>query len=336
MTRILIIRPGGIGDIALTIPLLVSVRKQYRNCLITFISNQKTNQNSSPIDLLLKLKLIDNYFEFDIKNKFKLFKKLLNFIFRQRNNFDISMCLRHSNRNLFNKFLDYLFFKKIINVNIGFGFWNSSDLSFKKQKGKYIRMIKESSRLINILKSEGLDIEEADYYSYIDDMILKKSRTQNNLINFKNNYVIFCPFGKPFKNHKNKNWGLDNFLNVAKELNERGFKLLLVGSKNDFLTNHQNLNKFNHLFVNLCGKISLCELLELSTGASFYLGNDTGPMHICSLTKTPIIAIFNPFNNINKFYPIGKDNLIFRDDYNIKNIRPEFVLNELIEKNIIK
>jgi len=40
MTKILILRPGGIGDIALTIPLLVSVRKHYKNCLITFISQE--------------------------------------------------------------------------------------------------------------------------------------------------------------------------------------------------------------------------------------------------------------------------------------------------------
>ncbi len=334
MKKILIVRPGGIGDIALIIPILISLKKYYSNSKITFLSNFKLNNNSSPIDLLFKLKLIDDYFELNNHQSISKFKNLIFFLYKYYNFFDISICLRHSNRTFYEKFLDFLIFKKFLNVPIGLGFWNSSDLSFKKENGKYLKMIKESHRLMSVLKSEGLDLVEENYSKYIYDIL--KNKTLSIQLNLNRDYILLCPFGKPFKNKINKNWKIENFFELCNELNKRDIQVLFVGSYNDYLSYKNELDKLDELSINLCGKINLVDYLILSFNSKFYLGNDTGPMHLSSITGTPVVAMFNPFNNINKFYPIGNNNLIFRDEISINNIKTQDVMSALINKNLIK
>ena len=45
-------------------------------------------------------------------------------------------------------------------------------------------------------------------------------------------------------------------------------------------------------------------------------GNDTGPMHIAAIVKTPCIAIFSNTNNPGKFYPQNQNNMIFKKRHN--------------------
>lgn len=43
-----------------------------------------------------------------------------------------------------------------------------------------------------------------------------------------------------------------------------------------------------------CGEFTLLELRALVERAALYIGGDTGPMHVASTTRTPIVALFGP------------------------------------------
>jgi heptosyltransferase III len=43
-----------------------------------------------------------------------------------------------------------------------------------------------------------------------------------------------------------------------------------------------------------CGEFDLAELVALVTRARLYIGGDSGPLHIASTTRTPIVALFGP------------------------------------------
>jgi ADP-heptose:LPS heptosyltransferase len=43
-----------------------------------------------------------------------------------------------------------------------------------------------------------------------------------------------------------------------------------------------------------CGELSLVELRALLDRASLYVGGDSGPMHVASASRTPIVSLYGP------------------------------------------
>ena len=201
--KILIIRPGGIGDLVLTIPVLVALRKKYIHSRFTILSNFPSSGQSSPIELLFFLGLVDESVNIDFtRGKLRSFFNYFSKINLLKNKFDISICLRHSSRGLVAKIIDYFLFKRLLNIKISFGLWNSSDLSFAYDGSKMIPMINEGDRMLNILKSEGVNLPAPNFVDYVSDRI--KGYDLSHEIPLEKKYVIFCPFGKPFKKTINK------------------------------------------------------------------------------------------------------------------------------------
>jgi lipopolysaccharide heptosyltransferase I len=59
---------------------------------------------------------------------------------------------------------------------------------------------------------------------------------------------------------------------------------------------------------------SLKQLAELFRRCSVYIGNDTGPMHIASLVKTPVVGIYGPTDHIVNAPYEGTSHIIVRKD----------------------
>jgi ADP-heptose:LPS heptosyltransferase len=59
---------------------------------------------------------------------------------------------------------------------------------------------------------------------------------------------------------------------------------------------------------------SLNQLAEIFRRCSVYIGNDTGPMHIASLVKTPVVGIFGPTDPIVNAPYEGTPHIIVRKD----------------------
>jgi ADP-heptose:LPS heptosyltransferase len=59
---------------------------------------------------------------------------------------------------------------------------------------------------------------------------------------------------------------------------------------------------------------SLNQLAEIFRRCSVYIGNDTGPMHIASLVKTPVVGIYGPTDPIVNAPYEGTSHIIVRKD----------------------
>jgi lipopolysaccharide heptosyltransferase I len=59
---------------------------------------------------------------------------------------------------------------------------------------------------------------------------------------------------------------------------------------------------------------SLKQLAEIFRRCSVYIGNDTGPMHIASLVKTPVVGIYGPTDHIVNAPYEGTSHIIVRKD----------------------
>ena len=221
----------------------------------------------------------------------------------------------------------------MLGIELGFGVWNSSDLSFKFEGEGMVPMINERDRLLNILRSEGLDLKYPEVEQYIIKKISDIPLRQQIKPNGK--YIIFCPFGNAFKNKYNKRWKIDNYIYVCKRIIESGYSILLIGGPNEAKDAKGIEKRLGSSCINLTNRINLLELLQLCEKADFYFGSDTGPMHFASIIGTKVVALFHPLNNPNKFSPYGENNIVLSSRSNINDIVKEDVADKIIESELI-
>src|SRR5581483_299724 len=93
-----------------------------------------------------------------------------------------------------------------------------------------------------------------------------------------------------------KRWLPDRFaraaVHVARELNA---SVAIFGSKEEFdicELVRREIDALHLRSINLAGRTSLSEFIELAAACEVFLTNDSGPMHIASALGVPTIAIF--------------------------------------------
>lgn len=82
-----------------------------------------------------------------------------------------------------------------------------------------------------------------------------------------------------------KTWRADGFLTVAGALRESGVEPVFIGSGSE------QLSIFNEFRV--VQGASLGEIKTLMSGASLFVGNDSGPAHIAAAFGVPVVVIFS-------------------------------------------
>lgn len=92
-----------------------------------------------------------------------------------------------------------------------------------------------------------------------------------------------------------KEWSVESFTIFSKYLIQNGYIPVFTGTENDGAKNFkicENLDK--NKYINLTGLLNLGELAALCRLSAFFVGNDSGPMHIAASQECRIIALFGP------------------------------------------
>jgi ADP-heptose:LPS heptosyltransferase len=87
---------------------------------------------------------------------------------------------------------------------------------------------------------------------------------------------------------KEKTWRADGFIAVAGRLKTFGLEPVFIGGAGDDLTPFQS-------FQTLAGA-PLAKVKSLLAGASFFIGNDSGPAHMAAAFGLPVVVIFGDSN----------------------------------------
>jgi heptosyltransferase II len=88
-----------------------------------------------------------------------------------------------------------------------------------------------------------------------------------------------------------RRWNIDSYVALARELNSKGYKIILTGAENDsWVSQHFD----NIPLYDLIGKTSLPDLLYLLSKVDLLITHDTGILHLAKLTKTKTIGLFGP------------------------------------------
>jgi heptosyltransferase-2 len=145
---------------------------------------------------------------------------------------------------------------------------------------------KSSAELLKPILNPQLDVDKVQQSAVLQEF---------SLIEDSRELVAFCPgaeFGPA------KRWPHYHFASLAKMLIANNKKIVCLGSANDTLAIGQIKELLSGAelaqFVDVSGKTSLTQAIDLLAGSAVVVSNDSGLMHIAAAVNTPLIALYGP------------------------------------------
>ena len=88
-----------------------------------------------------------------------------------------------------------------------------------------------------------------------------------------------------------KRWGVDNYIKLFQEINSKiPCKFFLFGGKNDEILIKKVMSSVSNCIS--LSKLDLEQIIPIVAACRFYIGNDTGPLHISANLDLKCLAIF--------------------------------------------
>jgi lipopolysaccharide heptosyltransferase II len=278
--RILLIRPGGIGDFVLLIPAIKALKKSFPVIEIDVLCEKRNADIAG---------LSENIANVYLYNK----------------GFDLLKCLK----NKYDIVIDTEQWHRLSAVAAYFaGAPVKIGFATNERKKLFTHEIPYSHddyevysffHLIRPLTSEEPKFNVDDPFIDIPKNIpspLTPEQTEKNIAIFPGASVI------------ERRWGVDKFAKVAEEFARRGYKIVIIGSKAD----KKDASKIEEVVpncINLTGKTDLKETAVLVKSCKALLTADSGLMHLAYAVGTPTVSLFGAGIE-KKWAPRGKNHVV--------------------------
>ncbi|MBN2400446.1 MAG: glycosyltransferase family 9 protein [Candidatus Aminicenantes bacterium] len=139
-----------------------------------------------------------------------------------------------------------------------------------------------------LLEKIGIPLEAPPPFPAIDFSRFPVSERLAAVSRITPKVVIHLGAGNHFRD-----WGMENFITLVRRLSARQIPVFMIGHSANEKQRAGILAKIPHTY-DFSGSLSIHELLHLINGAAVYVGADSGPLHLASLTPTPLVAFFGP------------------------------------------
>lgn len=163
--------------------------------------------------------------------------------------------------------------------------WAYNQLVPRKSKNISSHSVYNQARLLTPL---GIDPQEIPVYpeieinnEHVSDKIIK-------IVELNKKIVIHIGAKKRYRD-----WGIENFSALIKLLSQDNYNIFLIGKGKEEEKRGKNLKDLFDIH-DFTGKLSIREILFVIAHSDVYFGADSGPLHLASLTKTPIVALYGP------------------------------------------
>lgn len=315
--NILVYRIGHLGDTIIALPAFREIKKRFPEAKITLLTNcdGKNKNYVTAKNILPEKGLFDSYITYDNSAvniaRIGVFTKL--FFDLKKRKFD---CLYYlSTRNRTDRQIDRdLNFFRFAGIKEIFGaeYARKNQLNF--DEGKPLPEVEPEYKFL----FESIDEKKSENFVKFDhDLKLNNSETEfaedwlkkNSGDYFLNNRIVAVAPGSKWKS---KIWFEENYLELLKKLiAKHDLFPIIFGGREDYETGERILSKLK-FGANSAGYFSIRESSAALKKCRFYLGNDTGTMHLAAAVGTPCVAIFAATDYRGRWYPFGEDNKIFR------------------------
>ena len=300
---------GGVGDAIQILPLINTLKTEFKNAKFFYLCAHKNHFNSTLSDFNCRIDSLDlgvKYFGFRwwhaliIKNKIKKYNI---------RTFDLIIDLQSKIRNsLILKIIPHKYF---ISTCMNFRLSRPS-LDIRKQK----KINNTIVSAINYILDTNFQLSEYDI-----NKIDKKFFIESKRLLPKNNYVGFSITQGNI--YRKKEWHLSNIVKICNKLVQNNkIPVFFIIKKN-----HELKNKIKNLipaalFPEHETNLSSSALVTcLGKRLDFAISIDNGVMHMLSLSKVPMISLFGPTDS-EKFAPVYEKSIILdsKKIHNTENI----------------
>jgi heptosyltransferase-3 len=308
--KVLIFRIGSVGDTVVALPALRLVAYAFPDAHRIILTNDSVGigkKEASPASILGDSGLAHDFIRYppglaSPLAALKLAKEL------RRRRFDLLVYLMPPRLPL-NLLRDEVFFRlsgirRIVGLNYGRDF---HDHLYDPRSGLYEA---EASRLLrSVAKLGKVDLSDPSWW----DLGLSPRERGGGAAALAdwpgaNRYVAASVGTKVDV----KDWGEDRWLEWAQHFSavhpELG--LVLIGALDEVVRSDRLAVHWQGPSLNLCSRLTPRESAAVLERAVFYIGHDSGPMHLAAAAGTPCIAIFAARNKPGVWFPCGRGHTV--------------------------
>jgi len=293
LKSICIIRLSSIGDVTHMIPIINTLKHFAPNTDITWIIGK------TEYDLVKNIKNI-KFIIIDKNDIFNSIKSLLSL--RKGKRFDIFLHMQVSLRsNLLS-----LFIKADRKIGYNQSLSKNFHSLFRKEKIDCHKNPHVIETFFCFLKKIGIEDKKLDWSIKLDD--------PKDVINLKGiKYIVINPFTSS-RRLNYREWDINNYKNITDYVfNKYGIESIIVGSKTDYQKKESEKICDKGFIHNFVGKTDLQQLCNIIKDCEFYIGPDSGALHLATMLSKPVIGLYatsnpyrtGPYNNmdfvINKY-----------------------------------
>lgn len=301
---LLLIRLDAIGDYILFRNYLKILKKseKYKNYKITLVGNSVWRNLAEKLDI----KYIDKFIWIDRKkfnrNLLYRYKKLKEITLK---GYEVVLSPVYS-REFF--YTDNII--KLVNAKQKIG--SIGDLSNIK---KWQKKISDRYYTKLIATENKIKFEFYRNKEFFENLLGEKIDIKRPSIDYKQLVETDSDFQLPERfvvlfigaSSKNRKWPIENFAELGKYLKKKhGFEIVLCGAAEDL----EGIKRFKKIcdekFINLIGKTSLIDMINIIRKASFLISNETFAPHMSVALDIPVLVIYNG-NHFGRFVPYPKE-----------------------------
>lgn len=330
--NILVIRLNKIGDMICTIPLLRTLRHNFKNARISVLTEK------SPAEILTDSSLADDLIIYTRKSSrfanryLEVWKVLRDYKRKSDVKFDIAIGVKGG----FSSFLAAITFLSRATLRIGYSDSQRHPLTLCYNlpvKPIDVPNVHQVDACLNLLTAIGIkDITKditIDIPPEIKDSTLRFLYSKG--LQPKDKLIVF----NISNNRETSKWQLSKFVELGKILIKKyNYRCIITSVESD----RDNA-------IKLCEELNggcffyktekLMDFAAITSMANILVAGDGGAIHIGATAGTPVVALFGEINPI-IWGPYGKQHIVLTaPDGDVKSIKVEDVLNAIESKGLL-
>ena len=295
--HILIIRLSAMGDVAMTIPVIRALTEKYPDCKITVLSKPFFKPLFDTIPQV-------SFFAAQVNTKHKGILGLLK-LYRELKKEKITHVADFHNV-LRSKILRALFIfdgKPSIFIDKG----RAEKKALTRTKNKIFKQLKTShQRYADVLNKLGFTLDLSNPTPINKIKLAEKITLYTGLK--KDTWIGIAPFAA----FKGKVYPLQLMEEVIEEMASKGFKIFLFGGGKREIEILNTLENIHDSIVNLAGKLSFKEELEVIGVLDLMVAMDSGNAHLAAMQQVKTITLWGVTHPYAGFAPFDQP-----DDYSV-------------------
>ena len=301
--RVLVLRVGALGDGVCALPALAAIRANFPTAQIDLLTRTGGEHRVS-LSELVPPTVVDAVTFIEQTAPLRLARHL------RRQNYDLFIELGQVHARFRDQLL-HLLWARWVGFPAAFGWEIAATRWFRRVQEKTRSFPDERTRLLNLLAANGLRVPCEQRFPLalrIADVIFADELLARRGLGDPSRNVALVVGASRSQNR----WPIGHFDEVSRWLLGRGFRVLVVGGREDAplaaqLTPHAALHDFT-------GRLTPVQSAAVLRNCALCVANDTGTMHLAYAVGTPVLALFSARDYPGLWFPPLAGHHVFRTE----------------------